>query len=306
MKKVLLSIMTAALVVFCGLGAFGCTMSQPGLMKKLKGTYRLTGFTRNYNNGEAPLDILAQDKINAYLVIDGTQFGYLVYSDEQTPLSSRQVRTTYIYDGETENISQVVYEAESNQKPLFGEERLGFMSRDSELNRSLPHLVWENHSFVNKYTESVVWKKVDKATDLAFVQKELGQTPDPAPFALLPFHGAFSMENHDLEQYGYLYSFIKIDVFTKKAEMYYALSSDRQPVHETDLAVSYTPKADNPASAETVTIGNRTFSALTMPSSLTEEKGASGQDGIRQTAHFEWYGSGEGIEEEIDAILSQN
>ncbi len=305
MKKVLLSLMTALFVALCGLSAYGCTMSQPGLMKKLKGTYRLTKFSRNYTNEDEQLDILARDKIKAYLVIDGTEFGYMVYSDESSPLSSRQVRTTYIYDGDTEKISQVVYEAEKTEKALFGEERLGFMSRAEELNRSTPHLVWENRAFKIDYNDSVVWEKVNKATDLSFVQKELGQTLNTAPYPLLPFHGAFKMVDYDLVQYGYLYSFIRIDVFTQKAEAYYALSSDKKPVHETNLSVTYAAHQGNPASAETVTIGNRTFFALPTPT-LSEDKGPAGEEGVRETAQFVWCGSGEGIEQEIESILSQN
>ncbi|MGN1077359.1 MAG: hypothetical protein ACI4ST_02485, partial [Candidatus Gallimonas sp.] len=74
-------------IAFC---ACGCYRVDPAPMSALIGTYELTEYSRTYPNDQEgqpnKTDFKTEKQISAYLVIDGTNFGYVVYRDSETAL----------------------------------------------------------------------------------------------------------------------------------------------------------------------------------------------------------------------------
>ncbi len=271
-------------------------------MKKLVGTWKLTEFTQTYRDGRPSEDALARDNITAYLIIDGTEFGYLVYSDEAEgnpcPLMSRQIYIKYEYEEGTKNVSAIDYETEYvRDKPMASSGRYGFLSRDQELN-TMTVALFGNDS------HTATWKKANAATDLSYVEEALGQKLTPAPYVLLPHHGVYEMNRSDLYSWNYVYGFVKIDAYAQKADMYYASQTDRKPVHES-YDITFTTYETNPLAIEVLSFGGKDYSAFanTTPAYIHYSKDL--EDGSIESAEYEWYYGGD-FEAEIERRLNQS
>ena len=239
----------------------GCYRVKPGTMKELKGTYKLTQYYRTYpatgsETGTDKVDFIEQKKIEAYLVIDGTDYGYTVYKDNETALLCNRVHFTYTYSQEDENAVELIEytTAQSYETPIYETGKLGFHSGEKKLNQQLPHIVWENKSFVTKYTDYTEYTRVDKATDLSYATKKLGELPPCADYALAPYDGLFRIEDPSLTPY--IYYIMEIDAVAGKANVYYALRSDGERVVLSDLTVGDTMN-ENTLTADTITVGDK-------------------------------------------------
>lgn len=250
--------------------ACGCYQIDPGTMKELKGTYQLTEYSRSYPSSSGMVDLIEEKGITAYLIIDGSDYGYVVYRDNETELLCNCVRITYTYSQEDSNkIERIDYNvAGTAERSIIDKGSLGFLASKKQLNQQLPILAWENHSLVTKYTEYTKFTKVSKDADFSYVEEQLGKVPAYADYALAAYDGAFFLS--DVSTSPYIYYVVDIDALNKKAVVYYALKSDGERTVLTDLDVRY-QLAANGVDAETVSVGEKTFIVYSWSSELQEE-----------------------------------
>lgn len=259
MRKILVVLLLFVATVFI----CSCYRVDPGTMKELKGTYKLTQYYRTYptTGSDSPdkTDFIEQKEIEAYLVLDGTDYGYTVYKDNETALLCNRVHITYTYSQENADAIELLeYQtAEADKTLIFESGKFGFHSKDKKLNQQLPHIVLEGTSLVTKYTEYTEYTRVDKATDLSYVTKKVGDIPACADYALAPYDGLLRLENPS--QTPYIYYIMDIDAVAQKATVYYALKADKERVVLSDLSVDYTIN-ENTMNAETITVGDKRLS----------------------------------------------
>ena len=190
MKRTIKATLCAVLLALMCFTLTSCYVSHPTAMRNLTGTYELTKFTRKAKDADSeadPDDYIAQKGIVAYLVITGEDYGYYVYKDNETQLTVKQVKILYEYD--SEDISKIksityndgVYE-NGTKYPGAGSELLGVNFRlfKRELNYSFQAVLG------NKFSQSVIYKKANKATDLKFVEKKLGSLPAVVDYPTQP------------------------------------------------------------------------------------------------------------------------
>lgn len=200
MKKKLMAVLSAVLLVACALACFACARVDAGKMDKLVGTYQLTKYRRVYSdhkdNGEKAgeeEEILTMRNMSVYLVIDGTEYATVVYRDNEIELSCRQVRIAYNYektdDGTvTDKISTVrlsyLNPDGNDMSQCLSRTDLGFVQKSSSLNFSIPN--WTGNVFQGTWhiesTDNIELKKKSKAKDLSYVEKQLGFQLDVVPY----------------------------------------------------------------------------------------------------------------------------
>lgn len=257
--------------------ACGCYRIDPGTMDELKGTYQLTKYSRSYPSSSGTVDLIEEKEITAYLIVNGSEYGYVVYRDNETELLCNCVRMTYIYSTDDPNeIERIEYSvAGTAEHPIADHGDFGFVAKEKKLNQQLPYIVWENKTFVTKYTDNKEYTRVSKDTDFSYVEKQLGKVPAYPDYALSAYDGAYVLS--DVSASPYIYYVMDIDALNKKATVYYALKADKERTVLTDLDVSY-QLAANGMDAETVSVGDKTFTANSWTAEL-QEKTVS-EDGI--------------------------
>ncbi len=179
-KKIVALLLLAAVLAT----TVGCYMVSGQKMKTVKGTYKLTGYTytpsyerregytpRTYNYVEDE-----DYKYEDYLVVTGTSTGYYIHKDANNPAYVKEVALSYEYSTEdSSKVEYVIYNDVLTAGNNTGVNRLGVTKNN--LNYSKPGFDF-TQLFTGKAMRSedisVRWEKVDKATDLSYVQAQLG------------------------------------------------------------------------------------------------------------------------------------
>ena len=160
LKGLCVMLATALITIF---GLVGCTMVQAQTMEQVKGTYELTSYTRTDGKTNKTTNYIEQYGYERYLVVTGSNQGYLVHKDNDTPAYSRKIFLTYTYDQEqTSKIAHLSYTLVSGSN---GDD-MGVTA--GGLNYSKPRIYFSD--LVNSDGYSYSWKKVDDATDLTYVK----------------------------------------------------------------------------------------------------------------------------------------
>ena len=162
----------------------GCYVISPQRMWRVKGTYRLTGYTvtpsHERREGYTPRtydyvageDYLYED----YLVITAEGRGYYVHKAKDAPATVQEIGLSYTYN--SEDSSKVDYVTLGGLTIISlpeGAEKLG-VTRDN-LGYSKPGINYtEPFTGKEKTTESISvrFERVNRATDLSYVEKQLG------------------------------------------------------------------------------------------------------------------------------------
>ena len=277
MRKTSVCLATIIMIVVFALSLSACYNSaHPASMSQLVGTYELMTYRIGTPKSEAEMsqkqsedesnfnytDRILAKKITCYLIVRDDGTGYYVYGDEETPLYAQEVRIFYSYNEEqADKVKEIRYTAGTPHKdddyPGCGEEPLGVNAKTKTLNYYLGTYTFGKLS--RKYTQQVTYKKVDKATDLSYVQKKLDRTFDPAPFILNGLDGFFTAGiTYFDEGSDYIYYGIDLKSVEGKADVYYALKSNKQQVVVRDQVFSYTIKEteDEYNGQMTLTIGD--------------------------------------------------
>ena len=272
MKKtaLILTVIMVAAIVATTLSA--CYVSRPADKSLIMGTYRLTSYTRTYpaaEEGAEPttVDMIAEQGITAYLVIaeDGT--GYYVYQDKDTALYARELSVTFVQDGaDSADVREIRYTdgtyATGDGVPGKGHETLGvyYKPMRSRLTYTMPAV------FGREYSQSVCYEMVSMRTNLAYVGKSLGVTLSAPPYALAQLDSVLCYDGVYDAGTPYIYYYVDYRPIEGKADVYYALKSDRTPHGLSDQTATYdivldsVPDATYVSGTLNVTIGTTTYS----------------------------------------------
>ena len=176
---------TAVLIACFAISSFGCYMISGQKMRKVQGTYKLATYTytpayerkegytpKTYNYIE-DAEYLYED----YLVVTGLDTGYYVHKSVDTVAYSKEVRLSYTYNEEkSSSVDYVVWNDALSKDSDTDAYKLG-VTKD-RLNYRLPAFDYTQLLTDKKMRSqdlTVRWEKVDKATDLSYVKRQLGE-----------------------------------------------------------------------------------------------------------------------------------
>ena len=226
------------LVVTTVVFSSGCYMISAQRMWRVKGTYKLTTYSRTHKETGGTYDYLTEQGQEVYLVITGEGRGYYVYKDNETQAYSKVVDLRYEYsEEESSKISRVGYKDSTEKEYTYHG-----VTRNS-LNYSNPG-IWQDYEYSRR------WTKVSRKTDLSKVKEELGEIKEYSyeawgANALYEVIRTSSAETGDkwhlIPSFEYQYYFIAIDSLAMKATTYYALKSDLIPVVKTETITFVNP-----------------------------------------------------------------
>ncbi len=261
MKKIIVLLLCAAVIVCLCASFAGCYISKPDTMEHLVGTYRLESYTRTPKNSDSEtetqsIDMIKDKGITAYLIVKSDGTGYYAYKDDSTPAYARSINIEYTYDGEKSDSVEKIryddgYDHTGDGYPGKGYEVLGlnFTKREKKLSFTMPAV------FKRDYSQSVRYEKVSDTTDLSYVSEKMGGNLKATEFGL---NGLSTLSAYDKTDC--VYFIYDIRATEKKADLYYALKSDEVPHVERDLTVSW-KKEKNQDNIDVihVTIGDITY-----------------------------------------------
>ena len=269
MKKInilLLSIMSIFLV---SLSLTSCYMSNPASLDDVIGTYVLKSYTRSYeeksNDGAETTttthDLIKENDITAYLVIDETGKGYYIYKDKERALSCTEIRVQYTYSMEDQSlVASLTYSdglsTSGDGYPGKGRESLGVNFRT--FSKTLTYTYAK--IFNRTYSQSVTYEKKSSDTNLKYVNKALGVNLTYNRYELNGLSGVYYSEwtnNH------YDYLVLDINSKTEKGSVYYKLpDGSAQEVKNQDLVVSIS-KDEFGTEITTIKVGSFSFTRTT-------------------------------------------
>lgn len=265
MKK--FRILLVALLVIAFVATLtGCYMISGQKMDKLKGTYKLASYTYTPSyerkEGHTPnkYDYINDEKYlyEDYLIITGTSTGYYVHKEANAPAYVKEVTLSYEYSTEDSSKVEYVtyYDALNAGSTTNNGNHLG-VSRGG-LNFSRPAFDY-TQLFTGKKMRSedlyVRWEKVDKATDLSYVKKQLGELKEYS-YEAYAVRGIYELgnpteiETGNVQESPYQYCFYVIDTAkgVTTATVHYALRET--PTQQVTKTVSYS--ADSSWSTMTI------------------------------------------------------
>lgn len=217
---------TSLLVALVVLMSFGCYMVSGQKMDRVKGTYKLTDYTRipqyERREGYTPktINYLTDEdyQYEDYLVVTGSGSGYYVHKDVNTSAYSKEITLSYQYDEENNSLVEyVVYNDSVSVNASSGVHKLGVTK--GYLNYSKPAFDYtELFSKRSMRSEdiNVRWERVDKATDLSYVEKQLGtlkkyEYQDYAVRGIYEWEISTNIETGETVESDYQYYYIVID-----------------------------------------------------------------------------------------------
>ncbi len=183
MKKVKY-LLAAVLIASVLLSSVGCYMISGQKMDTVKGTYKLTeytwiekyerkeGYTPKTINYIEDEDYLYED----YLIITGSGKGYYVHKDAKTPAYVKEVTLAYQYSEEkTSSIEYVIFNDALSVNENSGVHKLGVNKKGLNYTKNaIDYTELISKKQMRSENITVRWEKVDKATDLTYVEEKLG------------------------------------------------------------------------------------------------------------------------------------
>lgn len=168
MKKLKL-VVISLLVLIMAFSVTGCYTAVPQKMWKVKGTYKLTNYSRTMGkNNSTSTDYLKEKEIVAYLVVTGKSVGYYIYQDKDTPMTKENVSLRYEYSTDEPNkVAHVYYKADGDlletklvvqQKKLRAYEGAGIIVADFQYNVDY---TWEKECFLT----NLWWVNIKEGTN---------------------------------------------------------------------------------------------------------------------------------------------
>ncbi len=184
MKKFTKYLLSSLLIIAVLTTTVGCYMISGQKMDRLKGTYKLTTYTytskyeRKDGYSPTPINYIEDEayQYEDYLVITGSGTGYYIHKDAKTPAYSKEVTLSYEYDPEdASKLQYVVFNDALTVNENSGINRLGITKNGLNYTKNA-------FDYTELFTKremrsegiTVRWERVDKATDLSYVQKQLG------------------------------------------------------------------------------------------------------------------------------------
>ena len=255
MKKVK-NLLAILIVVSILVATTGCYMISGQKMKKVKGTYKLTNYTytptHERRDGYTPktydyvngADYLYED----YLIITGSSIGYYVHKQLGQEAYVKEVTLSYEYS--QDDSSKVEYIIFNDSITVNGNEggknRLGINRENLNYTKAAFDYkeLFTKREMRSEYL-SVSWKKVDKATDLSYVEEQLGNLIkyDYKSFSVRGIYHLLTSNNtvgDDISENKYQYFYYVIDTAENgiRATAYYALKDSPNDQKTNSVSIS--------------------------------------------------------------------
>ncbi len=265
MKKVLIPIIIVFAILIACL-TVGC---NPTTLDKVVGTYMLTTKTEQHIDAEEATDLIAKNGIVCYVVLDGSEKGYYVYGDNDTPTTCKEIKVEYVKSTDDENkISSVRLFLNPDNATDYDSY---FVNYDSKTKKN--YLVYKKQAIRSDLIESLNYAKTTEFTQLSttaaisVVNSYLGTSLKVIPYALSNLHGinaVYAYDNAASAEYEtpYVYYYYDIDAADGSAKLYYALKSDLVK-HEESVTFSYDLSSADENKKGTVTLGETVFTLNT-------------------------------------------
>ncbi len=249
MKKVSKIALFALLLAFIAVLFTSC---NPAKLEKITGTYVLVEQTKQLRTEEEATDLLAQNQIVSYIVLDGSDFALYVYQDKDTPLTCQQLAVTY-----TKNDKDKVSYIDFSDKLGYSSYGVSFglyvdYSTDEGcfLRKESTHIAKVN------YTTNVKYERVSDVTDISYASQQMGQTLSYCAYDVYPFTGinvlSYAQPNeNNLFDDPYVYYIADIDGITRQATIYSMLKSDLEHPSVKTVPFTYEYDADPQTGVET-------------------------------------------------------
>lgn len=155
-------LLTATLVLLCS-----CYIVSSAKMKNVQGTYELTTYSTSKNVKE-------ERGITLYIVVKSDGSGYYAYSDNDTELYYSDLKCRFTQDSEKSGYYSYVEVDFNGSGNWFS---LGVNSNSKTLGSNVPKYKGNifDGSFGLDYYTTVTFTRVDKATDMSYIEEVLGE-----------------------------------------------------------------------------------------------------------------------------------
>lgn len=239
MKKFAKYFLSALLILSLLATATGCYMVSAQKMNTVKGTYKLTAYTYipSYERKEGYTPKVynyIEDETyqyEDYLIVTGSSTGYYVHKDANTPAYAKEVTLSYEYDPEdSKKIQYITYNDAISINETSGIHKLGVTKNSLNYSKA-------GFDYTELFTKrpmrsediTVRWEKVKNATDLSYVESQLGEIKkyDYQAFGTRGIYELgypIEIESGNVLDHAYQYFFYVIDTATgaTTATAYYA------------------------------------------------------------------------------------
>lgn len=221
----------------------------PAKLEKIVGTYKLITDT-NQKYEQETVDRIETYGIESYLVITGNDYGYYVYKDNYSSVTCKEVSLSYAKNDDDEITSVTYSTGVSTDQHSFN---VNAQNDGTFLVASWPSASKLIDAFEKKY------KKVSDATDLSYVKTLYPDMP-VYPYATYIYDGMYYAEiaTPNTNFADYIYKFYDVDVPGGSATCYYALKSDKTPITERNLPLTFI-RNESTSKPETMKIGEISF-----------------------------------------------
>ena len=241
--KLLKRITSVFLLVAVLTTTVGCYVISAQRMKNVKGTYKLTQYTYipqyERKEGYTPrtFDYINDEeyKYEDYLIVTGESIGYYVHKATGIEPYVKEVTLRYEYSQEdSSKVAYVIYNDALNAGDETGQNKLGVTKNGLNYSKNA-------FDYTQLFTEkkmrsediSVRWERVDGATDLSYVENQLGALKSYG-YNAFAARGIYSLdtpintETNEFIDNGYLYFFYVLETANgaTKATVYYATADN--------------------------------------------------------------------------------
>ena len=239
-KRIISAIMIIALLLA---SLSSCYFISGQKMRTVQGTYKLTNYTytpsHQRREGYTPT---TYDYINGenymyedYLIVTGTSTGYYVHKEVGGDNYIKEVTLRYEYDQEdSSKVNYVIYNDSISKNEDLGKYRLGVTKNHFNYSKS----AFDYTEIITKRpmrTEalSVSWEKVSRATDLSYVEEQLGNLKE-YDYQSFAKRGIYELTPSEIPEgstapvYRYLYVVMDTAKDSYTATVYYCVSGSEE------------------------------------------------------------------------------
>lgn len=184
MKKRRLLVVTATLLASTTLTS--CNFVDAGKIEDIAGTYQMItweythyyegrDYTSVADEDKQTIDVLKENGVTNYIVINTSGSGYYVYKDNETPSYAIETKQIYEVDDEDNTLVEkiTVKDAEQTEWRLYVQCKKHTFTSNKSAWKSSFHIGKTEYTIGNKDKITMKWKRVNKAQDLKYVKRKM-------------------------------------------------------------------------------------------------------------------------------------
>ena len=234
-KRTAVSVLLLFVLMFSLLQLSGCYTIKSGKMRRVEGTYELTGYSTDKDEIEA-------NGIKLYIVIrlDGT--GYYAYTDNDTPVYFAELNCRFTQDPEKSGYYSYVELNFTGKNDAWYKLGINAGWRIQNLNSNQPKYAGNifDGTYGLQYYINVDFNRVSKKTDVSYLTKIFGEhRVNPLGSTQLNgvyFYSGASSENAEFPsaefETPFVYAYLNVDIYREQGEIWYMLKSDEVEKNE--------------------------------------------------------------------------